>query len=257
MILLITSKYLYDGDNIESLTTNESTSQKITPEEAPTKLTKIKPSFSSEKQILTISKTKSLITNETESEGRIPSKKLIKFQNVDDFNIVTSFQDSNYQLSFLNAFKNAKYSETIEFGENLLKIPDSYGPNWWYGNLTHTTNIILGKVSLAQGNIQKAEMYLLASTQEKYILNSKNKNLSPQLSTFGPDTSLAYDLFFIKRYDVVIEYFKRTKSFWASGVEDGSIDEAISNVQKAKNGEEIDYADGESEFPFERREVID
>lgn len=176
---------------------------------------------------------------------------------MNDFNIATSFKDNTYQLSFLNAFQNDKYSEAIAFGENLLKIPDSYGQNWWYGNLTHTTNIILGKISLAQGNIKKAEMYLLASVQEKYISNSKSKNLSPQLSSFGPDTSLAYDLFLLERYDVVIDYFKKTKFFWTSGVEDGSIDEAILNVQKAKNGEEDNLSDSESEFPFERREVLD
>ncbi|MDO9181164.1 MAG: hypothetical protein Q7U04_02085 [Bacteriovorax sp.] len=215
---------------------------------------KTKPLFHDEK-IIDLSKM--ISTDKVEHSVYTINKKLIKFKNVNDFNIETSFNDDSYQLSFLNAFQNTNYNEAIAFGENLLKIPDSYARNWWYGNLTHTTNIVLGKIYLAQGNIKKAEMYLLASVQEKYILNSTNKHLSPQLSTFGPDTSLAYDLFLIKRYDVIIDYFKRTKSFWVSGVEDGSIDEAIYNVQQVKNGEEIGPNDIESDFPFKRREVLD
>lgn len=159
-------------------------------------------------------------------------------------------------MSFLHAFQNGRFEDAIKYGENLLKIPDQYSQNWWYGNLLHTTHIILGKIYLSQGKIQLAEKHLLASVDEKYILNSADKDFSPQLASFGPDTSLAYDLYLKKRYDTVISFFHKTKHFWASGVEDGTINKAILNIQKMKNGEAENYIDDDSDFPFIRQTVI-
>ena len=181
-----------------------------------------------------------------------------KFVEPESFNMETSFDDDKYFQSFLHAFAANDEQSLQKYGENILKIPDSYGKIWWYGNTVHVTNILLGKMALKKGKVKEAGTYLLASVKDKWINNSKGQILSPQLSSFGPDTSLAYDLYLAKSYDVVIEYFKQTKKFWISGVENGTIDEAILNVESVKKGEEqLGGENGESEFPFSRREVLD
>ena len=101
-----------------------------------------------------------------------------------------------------------------------------------------------------------AEKHLLESVTPKYVLKTEDKLFSPQLSSFGPDTSLAYDLYLKSRYDTVIEYFEKTKIFWQSGIEDGTIDRAILNIQKKKNGDSDNYADDEENFPFEKQTVV-
>lgn len=224
---------------------------------------KVKPSIESKTKLkndvvhINMQPNNTIFNKDNEANEKNASKSnTLKSVNPRDFNLETSFNDNSYQLSFFHAYQKGQYTEALEYGENLLKIPDNYSKNWWYGNLLHTTHIILGKIYLLKGNIKMAEKHLLESVTPKYVLKTEDKLFSPQLSSFGPDTSLAYDLYLKSRYDTVIEYFEKTKIFWQSGIEDGTIDRAILNIQKKKNGDSDNYADDEENFPFEKQTVV-
>ena len=175
----------------------------------------------------------------------------------DNFNIETSFENNNYFMSFLNSFYLQDYDKTIKYAENLLKVPSRYASNHWYGRICHGTNIILGKTYLAKGNIKKAESYLMKSVDKVYINQSRGQIFSPTLSSFGPDRSLAYDLYKKGRKQIVIKYFEATKRFWKHGIEDGIIEKAINNVKGTNSGSDSYFEEDDPNFPFMRWVFVD
>ena len=163
------------------------------------------------------------------------------------FDIDSSFESTEYYDRFLDAYKNRNNEAVIEFGENLLKIPDRYSSYYWYGNLCHAVHIILGKTYMTSDNVEKAEYHLLKSVSNKCIEKSFDKKYSPQLSSFGPDRSLAFSLYEKGRVDSVVKFFELTKKFWDEGVEDGTIDKAIKNLLTT----ELSYEqEDDPNFPF-------
>ena len=152
----------------------------------------------------------------------------------EDFVMPDSFDDMKYYDAFIEAFNRDEHDKAINFANNLLKIPKSYASNWWYGNVTHSVNIVLGKIYLKRGKMQKAENYLMQSIAKKYTVNTHNRMYSPQLSSFGPDRSLAFDLLKKGSLEVVQAYFKESKSFWATGMDTGRLDEIIGELQDIK-----------------------
>lgn len=165
-----------------------------------------------------------------------------------DFNLENSFETTDYYDAFLNAYNKEKYEEVVLYAENLLKIPDKYSSNFWYGNLCHATYIILGKTYLFLKNIEKAEFYLIKSVNNKCIEKSIDGKYSPQLMSFGPDRSLAHSLYLKGRRKSILHFFELTKKFWESGVQDGIIENAISNIKTT----DLSYEqEDDSNFPFE------
>jgi hypothetical protein len=205
------------------------------------------------------------VDNETKPEARATSKvknKLsitttsISIIKPDDFNISTAFETDTYHNAFLSSYRKGSYKEVIEFGKNLLKIPNSYASNFWYGDFCHQTNIILGKIYLKTGNIKNAEYHLIKSVDKRYIKASFKEIYSPTLASFGPDRSLAYDLFKKGRRKSIINYFQRTKSFWKTGVENGIIDKAIYNIVNDKSDDQVYMDQDDSNYPFRRTEYV-
>ncbi|MAX67323.1 MAG: hypothetical protein CME66_10350, partial [Halobacteriovoraceae bacterium] len=94
-----------------------------------------------------------------------PNKKISKIKNNESksisFNIDTAFESSVYHSKFLNNYRDGNYKEAIKLGNNILKIPKKYASHYWYGNICHSTNIILGKIYFAMGDTEKAERFLL------------------------------------------------------------------------------------------------
>lgn len=65
--------------------------------------------------------------------------------------------------------------------------------------------MVLGQIAMRNGDIEKAELYLLKSGDTPG---------SPQLNSFGPNMSLAKELLEAERTIVVLEYFKLCSKFW-------------------------------------------
>lgn len=78
---------------------------------------------------------------------------------------------------------------------------------WNLGNRIHQGNLILGRIALAEGNVDEAKSRLL--------LAGKTTG-SPQLNSFGPNMLLAKELLEQGEKEVVLEYFELCKKFWKS-----------------------------------------
>ena len=105
------------------------------------------------------------------------------------------------------AFKSGEQAKAREFAEAALK---NDGEGWNQGNRMHHGHITLGKIALAEENIEEAKFRLIAAA---------TTNGSPQLGSFGPDMTLAKDLLDAGEKEVVLQYFKLCSNFWESGQE--------------------------------------
>jgi hypothetical protein len=77
--------------------------------------------------------------------------------------------------------------------------------DWNYGNAIHYANMILGRIALQEGKINRAK---------EYLLKSGNTPGSPQLKSFGPNMSLAEELLKQGEINVVLEYLELCEKFW-------------------------------------------
>jgi len=105
------------------------------------------------------------------------------------------------------ANENAK---AVAYAEELLADAPRYRQDWNYGNAIHDGNLVLGWLAVQQGNLSKAQHYLL---------DAGSTPGSPQLNSFGPDMSLAKALLEKGDRDDVLEYFARCRKFWKLGVQ--------------------------------------
>ena len=84
-------------------------------------------------------------------------------------------------------------------------------PGWNYGNNLHHGNIVLGKIALAQGDVEGAGSHLLLAGATPG---------SPQLNSFGPDFALAKQLLEAGERETVLQYLDQCAKFWKSGQEE-------------------------------------
>lgn len=94
------------------------------------------------------------------------------------------------------------------YAQQLLNVAPNYESNWNYGNAIHNANVILGRIALRVGDLQKAGEHL--------IFAGKTPG-SPQLNSFGPDMILAKELLEHGQRDVVLQYFNLCMNFWEMG----------------------------------------
>jgi tetratricopeptide (TPR) repeat protein len=80
--------------------------------------------------------------------------------------------------------------------------------DWNAGNDIHHGNLILGRVALREGDVEKAKRFL--------ILAGKTHG-SPQLNSFGPNMVLAKDLLERGERTAVLKYLSLCGRFWSSG----------------------------------------
>jgi hypothetical protein len=71
-------------------------------------------------------------------------------------------------------------------------------------------NQVLGRLALAEGDVERAKAHLLASAETTG---------SPVLGSFGPSMKLASDLFARGERKVVLRYLERCSSFWEHGAD--------------------------------------
>ncbi len=97
--------------------------------------------------------------------------------------------------------KAREYAEAM-----LVEYPDE-------GNLeahTHNGNIVLGRLALADGDIEEAKARLLAAAET---------DASPVLASFGPEFGLAKELLELGESETVLGYLRRCGEFWEMGAE--------------------------------------
>jgi len=95
------------------------------------------------------------------------------------------------------------------YAEEVLKRAGSK-EDWNYGNAVHHGNLILGRIALRSGDVEKAKGFLLAAG---------NTPGSPQLNSFGPNMTLAKELLEKGEKDTVIKYLQLCDKFWEMGHE--------------------------------------
>lgn len=106
------------------------------------------------------------------------------------------------------ALEACEFDKARAFAHELLEIAPRYESNWNYGNAIHAGNLVLGRLALQAGNLQKAGEYLLRAGETRG---------SPQLNSFGPDMRLAKELLENDQRDVVVKYLDLCSRFWEMG----------------------------------------
>lgn len=120
------------------------------------------------------------------------------------------------------AFEAGRHDEARQYAESLLQGAGD-GMSWNYGNRVHHGNLILGRIALAQGNVEGARFRLIAAA---------NTTGSPGLKSFGPNMALAKDLLERGEQDVVLRYFRACAKFWET--DRGKLDEWTAQVKEGK-----------------------
>lgn len=102
----------------------------------------------------------------------------------------------------------------------LLEMAPQFPKNWNYGNAIHHGNLVLGRLAVRSGDLEKAKEHLLAAGKTPG---------SPQINSFGPNMALALELLQKGERDAVIQYFELCGQFWKN--ERGRLDEWKATVR--------------------------
>jgi hypothetical protein len=107
------------------------------------------------------------------------------------------------------AIKKAKRSkdpnDARELAEEIEQLAPKFKGKSSYGNAIQDSNQILGRIALAEGNIDEAKRRLLASA---------DSDGSPTMNSFGPNMTLARELLLKGEREVVLQYFDKCRRFW-------------------------------------------
>ncbi len=135
------------------------------------------------------------------------AKALEQFENA--LRLTDNADDRAYLLKSTAraAFEAGALDKARTYAEEMLKSAASkHDPD--YGNDVHQGNLILGRIALRAGDVEKAKAFLLAAG---------NTPGSPQLDSFGPNMTLAKELLERGEKDAVIKYLQLCDKFWESG----------------------------------------
>lgn len=103
------------------------------------------------------------------------------------------------------AFNLGKRDEARGYVEEQSLMLERYKGDWNYGNAVQDINIVLGRLAVSEGDLDKAK---------EHLLKAGDSPGSPQMNSFGPNMSLAKDLLEKGEKQVVLEYFKKCGKFW-------------------------------------------
>ena len=126
--------------------------------------------------------------------------------------LTTNPSERFYRLTALPqaAFGSADNERAKKYAEQLLAQAEQFRNDWNYGNAIYKGNMVLGQVALAAGDVNGAKVRLLAAAKTPG---------SPQLSSFGPNMSLARGLLEKGERQVVLQFFELCGNFWKMGAE--------------------------------------
>jgi tetratricopeptide (TPR) repeat protein len=147
-----------------------------------------------------------------------PKKKLELLENILD-------EDQYSRWAWLDdaaelAYETEAYEKAKAYSLESLSLSGNYQYDWNYGNSIHNSNMVLGRLSLKDGDIEKAKEYLLESAKSKG---------SPQLDSFGPSLKLANELLIAGERDVVLSYLHSISMFWE--MDDGYVSQWITQIE--------------------------
>jgi len=118
------------------------------------------------------------------------------------------------------AFEASDYVLAKKYADESLQLANRFTEYFAFGDAIHDGNLILGRLAVKKGDIQKGVDYLL--------LAGKTPG-SPVLGSFGPSMSLANDLLEKGEKETVVIYFELCKEFWKS--DDGRLDSWIASIR--------------------------
>jgi hypothetical protein len=102
------------------------------------------------------------------------------------------------------AVKVSEWDDARSYAQELLKSSTD-SKDWNYGNAIFFANMVLGQVALRRESVDSAKAYLLAAGKTPG---------SPQLNSFGPNMSLAKDLFEAGEREAILTFFDECRAFW-------------------------------------------
>ena len=167
-----------------------------------------------------------------ESKTSAAAKSLKQFEK--SLSVTTSEREKFYKLADLAkvSFEAGEMQKAETYANSLLAQAAQYKNDWNYGNAIHHGNLILGRITLKSGNVEKAK---------EYLIKAGKTSGSPQLNSFGPNMALAKELLEKNEREVVIQYFELCGSFWKMGqarlkdwtalVKEGQIPDFRGNLQ--------------------------
>lgn len=104
-----------------------------------------------------------------------------------------------------SAFQAGNIEKATAYAEEML---EGNAEDWNHGNRIHFGNLILGRIALLEGNTEEAKSRLVAAGETPG---------SPQLDSFGPDMTLAWELLKQGEAETVLKYLSLCSDFWALG----------------------------------------
>jgi hypothetical protein len=132
-----------------------------------------------------------------------------------------------------DALESGNAKEAQALANELLQIAQTRQNDWNYGNAIQDGNQVLGRIALAQGELEEAKRRLLASADSKG---------SPQMNSFGPNMQLAKALLAKGEKEVVLQYFDRCGEFWEMGsAKLSNWTNAVNNGQTPQFGANLNY----------------
>ena len=105
----------------------------------------------------------------------------------------------------LRSYEVGKTDDAKSYADELLRLASLFRSNWNYGNAIHKGNIVLGRIALKNNEIVRAT---------EYLHKAGDTPGSPQLNSFGPNMTLAKELFEKAEATAVKNYLLQCKQFW-------------------------------------------
>jgi hypothetical protein len=122
------------------------------------------------------------------------------------------------------AFEAGEYERAATYSKEALDLAQLSEDSSSNAEATHYGNIVLGRITLRQGDLASASAYLLKAATT--IGN-------PHLDTFGPNMMLAKELLDKGERKPVLEYFDLCGKFWTG--DDGKLGQWRSAVLSGQN----------------------
>jgi hypothetical protein len=155
---------------------------------------------------IALSFTLDVVARQKNDEIRVSAKRyLAKYEP--QLRATTDKEARFYLLSEIApaAFAAGEFEKAKTYSLNLLKEAALHKEDWNYGNAIHVADLVLGRIALVSGDVNRAKEHLLSAGRTPG---------SPQLDTFGPNMMLAKELLEKGERDVVIQYFELCSKFW-------------------------------------------
>lgn len=160
-----------------------------------------------------------LIGNEPTGHGPVSSEKWMRITALQVLHAAATDgaastgdldQETDLKTSGWDALDSGDLSKAEAVGRSILNSATDKD-DWNYGNLIHDGHILLGYSRLRAGDIPAAASHLRAAGSSAG---------SPQLDSFGPDLSLAWELMRLGEDDAALGYFKAVSKFWTPHLRD-------------------------------------